>query len=140
MTSEQHPTVPADRYGRAGATPRRRPGRGRKVAIGVALTAAVAAVGWYSFARNAADPVTSEMVGFTAVDAEHVEARFQVNMPPGTTAVCTLDALAPSYAQVGTLDVPVGPSESRSTGYEVTIGTSQLATSVDIASCAVTGD
>ncbi|WP_277209604.1 DUF4307 domain-containing protein [Isoptericola croceus] len=135
MSSEQSPTVPAGRYGGTPRTSTRGPGRGAKVAIALALAAAVGGTAWFSFARSAADPVTAEMVGFDVVDAERLEATFQVHMPPGTTAVCTLDALSPSYAQVGTLDVAVGPAEGRTSAYEVTLGTSELATTAVVAGC-----
>ncbi|MCK0117843.1 DUF4307 domain-containing protein [Isoptericola sp. S6320L] len=143
MTSEQSPTVPPGRYGDSPTTPataRRGPGRGAKVAIGVALAAAVGATAWFSFARTAADPVTAEMVGFEVVDAEHLDVTFQVHMPPGTTAVCTVDALSTSYAQVGTLEVPVGPVQDRTSAYTVTVGTSEEATAADVTACAPTGD
>lgn len=144
MTSEQHPTVPAGRYGGSptaadrATTSGRGLGPGAKAAIGVALAAAVAATAWFSFAQSTADPVTAEMVGFDVVDAEHLSVTFQVHMPPGTTAVCTVDALAASYAQVGTLDVPVGPVQDRTSAYEVTVGTSQQAESADVTGCVVT--
>ncbi|MFV2144689.1 DUF4307 domain-containing protein [Isoptericola sp. G70] len=140
MTSEQLPTVPAGRYGgaaRASSTPARGPGRGAKVAIGVALAAAVGATAWFSLAQSAADPVTAEMVSFDVVDAERVDVTFQVHMPPGTTAVCTVDALSTSYAQVGTLDVPVGPADGRTSAYQVTVGTSEQATAADVTDCVV---
>ncbi|WP_407316780.1 DUF4307 domain-containing protein [Isoptericola halotolerans] len=147
MTSEQPPAVPAGRYGaaRPAAGPAGRPTsrpparRGTRAAVVVALVAAVALVAWFSFSLSASDPVTAEMVGFDAVDAEQVDVTFQVHMPPGTTAVCTVDALSTSYAQVGTLDVAVGPVEGRTSAYEVSVGTSELATSADVVGCEADG-
>ena len=78
------------------------------------------------------------MVSFDVRDAEQVDVTFQVHMPPGTTAVCEVEALAPSYAQVGTLDVPVGPSETQTSTYTVTLRTSEEATTAVIESCDVT--
>lgn len=134
MTSVQQPT-PSDRYGRTGTTPARGIGRWGRVAIGVALAAAVGLTAWFAFAQNTSDPVSHDMVGFTVVSPEQVDVTFQVHMPPGTTAVCTLDALATSYAQVGTLDVTVGPVETRTTAYEVTLSTSEEATSAIVSGC-----
>jgi hypothetical protein len=135
MTSPQPPTTPAGRYGDAQPVGRRPLGRGAKVAIGAALAAAVAGVAWFTFSQQQANPVSYDEVGFHVNDAESVDVTFQVHMPPGMTAVCTIEALAPSYAQVGTLDVEVGPSPDRTSVYEVTIGTSQLATSGVVAGC-----
>ena len=143
MSEGQSPTGttrPSDRYGSTGRPPRTGSGRGRKVAIGVALAAAVAAVGWYTVVQQQAAPVDYEDIGFTVVDAEHVNASFQVHMPPGTRAVCTIDALSPSYAQVGTLDVEVGPADTRTSAYEVTIGTSEEATAATVVGCDVVED
>lgn len=101
----------------------------------VALVLAVAAVAWYTAMQQRDDPISAEMLSFDAVDAERIDAAFQVHMPPGTTAACTVEALAPSYAQVGTVDVAVGPAETRTSAYEITIGTSQLATTAVVADC-----
>ncbi|GAA4720381.1 hypothetical protein GCM10023216_06600 [Isoptericola chiayiensis] len=138
MTESSPPAVPADRYGAARpSTGRGGAGRrGRTTAVVVALVVAVLAVAGYTFWLQQDDPVEYDMVGFDVVDAETVEASFQVHMAPGTTAVCTVEALAPSYAQVGTVDVTVGPAEARTSAYEVTIGTSQEATSAVVARCA----
>ncbi|PFG44130.1 uncharacterized protein DUF4307 [Isoptericola jiangsuensis] len=143
MSEAQPPTgttAPDDRYGSARRPAARGTGRGAKIAIGAALVAAVAAVGWYTVAQQQAAPVDHEDIGFTVVDAEHVDAQFQVHMPPGTRAVCTVDALSPSYAQVGTLDVEVGPVDTRTSAYEVTIGTSQEATTATVVGCEVVDD
>jgi hypothetical protein len=143
MSEGQPPTGttrPSDRYGSAGRAPRSGSGRGRKVAIGVALAGAVAAVGWYTAVQQQSSPVDYDDIGFHVVDAEHVDAKFQVHMPPGTRAVCTVDALSPSYAQVGTLDVEVGPVDTRTSAYEVTIGTSEEATAATVVGCDAVGD
>jgi hypothetical protein len=135
MTSPQPPTTPAGRYGDATPTGRRPLGRGAKVAIGAALAAAVAMTAWFAFSQQQAHPVDYDEVGFHVNDAESVDVTFQVHMPAGTTAVCTIEALSPSFAQVGTLDVEVGPSQDLTSVYEVTVGTSQEATSGVVAGC-----
>ena len=136
MSEPASPTPPADRYG---AHQGRRPlGTGAKVAIGVTLAAAVGVAAWFSVEQTRRDPVTVDVVGFDVRDAEQVEVTFQVHMPPGTTAVCDVEALAPSYAQVGTLEVPVGPAEGQTSTYTVTVGTSEEATTAVVDSCDVT--
>jgi len=137
MSEPVSPTPPADRYG----APRgRRPlGTGAKVAIGAALAAAVGVAAWFSVEQTRRDPVDVDVVGFDVRDAEQVDVTFQVHMPPGTTALCEVEALAPSYAQVGAIEVPVGPSESRTSVYTVTLRTSEEATTAVVESCDPTG-
>jgi hypothetical protein len=139
MSEPVSPTPPADRYGthQGRQQGRRRLGTGAKVAIGVALAAAVGMAAWFSVEQNRRDPVTVDVVGFDVRDAEQVDVTFQVHMPPGTTAVCEVEALARSYAQVGTLEVPVGPSETQTSTYTVTLRTSEEATSAVVESCEV---
>ncbi|MEN5073466.1 DUF4307 domain-containing protein [Isoptericola cucumis] len=135
-TSTPPAEPPADRYGTR--APRRRSGRGRTVAVVAGLAAAVAVVAWFSFDQSRDQPVSFDAVGFEVQGPERTDITFQVHMPPGTTAVCTVDALAPSYAQVGTLDVPVGPADESTSTYTVQIRTSEEATTAVVADCATT--
>jgi hypothetical protein len=155
MSDPSSSVPPADRYGRR---PRRPApsvptpaddelepedgGRGRTplprralVAIWAAIALAVAAAGYLAWSQHAANPVTADVVGFHVLDAESIEVELQVSMPPGSTAVCTVEALSESYAQVGTLEVPVGPSDRLTSRYEVTVRTSQLATTGVVEGC-----
>lgn len=132
MSAASSPTPPADRYGRAGT----RPGRRGRVAAWAAIAAAVAVTAWLAVAQYRDNPVTADVVGFDVVGPEQVDVEFQVSMPPGTTAVCTVEALSETYAQVGTLEVPVGPSDRRTTRYAVTVRTSELATTGVVERCA----
>ncbi|MFD6178120.1 MULTISPECIES: DUF4307 domain-containing protein [unclassified Isoptericola] len=135
MSEPVSPTPPADRYG---TRPERRGlGTGAKVAIAAALAAGVGLAAWFSIEQNRRDPVDVDVVSFTVPSPEQVDVTFQVHMPPGTTATCEVEALAPSYAQVGTMQVPVGPSETQTTTYTVTVRTSEEATSAVVESCDV---
>ncbi|MFC8599510.1 MULTISPECIES: DUF4307 domain-containing protein [unclassified Isoptericola] len=135
MSEPVSPTPPADRYG---TRPQRRGiGTGGKVAIAAALAAGVGLAAWFSVEQNRRDPVEVDVVSFDVRDAEQVDVTFQVHMPVGTTAVCEVEALAPSYAQVGTLDVPVGPSKEITSTYTVTLRTSEKATTAVVESCDV---
>jgi len=87
--------------------------------------------------RYASEPVRHKVVGFDVVDSERVDVTFELSMDPGTTARCTIDALAESYAQVGTLDVTVGPVDTLESRWTATVATSELATTGVIESCAV---
>ncbi|QAY62002.1 DUF4307 domain-containing protein [Xylanimonas allomyrinae] len=123
MSTAVPPTPPADRYGRASSGL----SRGAKVAVVLALAAAVALAAWFAVVQHQRDPVQADVVSFRVTSAEEIEIDFQVSMPPGTTAVCTVGALSKSFAEVGSMRVPVGPSESGTARYTVTLRTSQLA-------------
>jgi Domain of unknown function (DUF4307) len=142
MSEATTPTPPADRYGtsrsRRAATPSgtgRRIGPWARAAIGAALAAAVALAAWFAVEQTRRAPVSFDVIGFSVHGPEQVDVTFQVHMPPGTTAVCTVDALAESFAQVGTVDVPVGPSEERTSQHTVTVRTSEEATSGVVDRC-----
>ena len=98
--------------------------------VGVAITLAIGL-------KTANEPVRFKDVGYDVVGPERVDVTFEVYMDPGTTAVCTLDALAASYAQVGTVDVTVGPVDTAEARYTVGVATSELATTGIVQSCQV---
>ncbi|QAY68960.1 DUF4307 domain-containing protein [Xylanimonas protaetiae] len=131
MSDVVPPTPPVDRYGRRSAGL----SRGARVAIGVALAVAVALTAWLALAQYQRSPVTADVVSFRVTSAEEIEIDFQVSMPPGTTAVCTVGALSPSFAQVGSLQVPVGPSTKATARYTVTVRTTQKADAAVIDRC-----
>ncbi|PZR54295.1 DUF4307 domain-containing protein [Xylanimonas oleitrophica] len=159
MSTPTPPTPPADRYGRGRRTPagrgevppgtpggealepddggHRGPGlsRGAKAAAAAAIAVAVAAVAWIAASQHQQNPVTGDVVSYRVVSAEEVEIDFQVSMPVGTTAVCTVEAMSSSFAQVGTMDVEVGPSETRTSRYSVTLRTSQQADTGVVEGC-----
>jgi hypothetical protein len=123
MNTAVPPTPPADRYGRGASGL----SRVAKVAIAAALVLAVAVAAWLAFAQFRRSPIQADVVSFRVTSPEEIEIDFQVSMRPGSTAVCTLGALSSSFAEVGSLQVPVGPSEKDTTRYTVTLRTSQKA-------------
>ncbi|WP_159797983.1 DUF4307 domain-containing protein [Puerhibacterium puerhi] len=155
MSDPTSSVPPADRYGRRprhpapsapapgdeelepedGGRGRTRLSRRALVAVWAAIAACVAAAGFLAWSQHRANPVTVDVVSYRVLDAESVEVELQVSMPPGTTAVCTVEALSESYAQVGALQVPVGPSDRQTTRYAVTVRTSQLATTGVVEGC-----
>jgi hypothetical protein len=149
MSDAVPPTPPADRYGRRRPTaahgdaelePDGGPARSRlsgraKVAIALGLALGVALAAWLSFAQYQRSPVTADVVSFRVTSAEQIEIDFQVSMPVGTKAVCTVEALSKSFAQVGTMQVPVGPSKTATTRYSVTLRTSQRADAGTVNGC-----
>lgn len=125
----------ADRYGHGRA--RGSLGAGARVAIGVALAAGVAVAAWFAVEQQRQDPVSFTDVGFSIVSAEQVDVTFDVSMPPGMRATCTLVALNPSYAQVGALQVQVGPNEDRTARYTAEVRTTERATTGVVDDCVV---
>lgn len=109
---------------------------GARIAVTLALAAGVAIAAWFTIVDTQRDPVTFTDVGFSVASAESVDVTFDVSMPPGTEAVCTVTALSKSFAEVGAVDVEVGPSSARTERHTVTIATTELATTGVVDHCA----
>jgi hypothetical protein len=124
---------PAGRYGPEPTVRRRRLAIAAIAALAVVGLAVVVAIG----IRFASEPVRHKLVGFDVVDSERVDVTFEVSMEPGTVAECTVDTMADSYAQVGTLDVTVGPVDTLESRWTVSVATSELATTGVVESCRV---
>lgn len=154
-TPEQAPSL-AERYGRArpaaqqaaalpggddpwdesdGVRPRPKLSVGARIAVALALAAGVAIAAWFTIVDTQRDPVTFTDVGFSVTSAEEVDVTFDVSMPPGTEAVCTVTALSRTFAEVGAVDVEVGPEAARTTRHTVTIATTELATTGVVDHC-----
>ncbi|WP_318842864.1 DUF4307 domain-containing protein [Myceligenerans pegani] len=129
----------ADRYGRpargTGPSGRPRLSTGARIAIGAALAAGVAGAAWFAWSDAQRNPVSFRDIGFSVESAEQVSVTFDVMMPPGTTAVCTITALDPSYAEVGSLDVEVGPGERDAIRVTAEVRTTQEATTGVVDHC-----
>ncbi|MBO0611169.1 DUF4307 domain-containing protein [Myceligenerans salitolerans] len=131
----------ADRYGRpareTGPSGRPRLSVGARIAIAAALAVGVAGAAWFAWSDAQRNPVSFRDVGFSVESAELVSVTFDVMMPPGTTAVCTVTALNPSYAEVGSLDVEVGPDERDAVRVTADVRTTQEATTGIVDRCSV---
>lgn len=159
-TGTAHPQAPApslaERYGRArpgsqqaaaptvgddpwdeadGVRPRPKLSVGARIAVVLALAAGVAIAAWFTIVDTQRDPVTFTDVGFSVTSPEEVDVTFDVSMPPGTEAVCTVTALSRTFAEVGAVDVEVGPDAARTTRHTVTIATTELATTGVVDHC-----
>jgi len=108
---------------------------GARVAVALALAAGVAIAAWFTIVDTQRDPVTFADVGFSVVSPEEVEVTFDVSMPPGTEAVCTVTALSKNFAEVGAVDVEVAADPARTTRHTVTIATTELATTGVVDHC-----
>ena len=127
-----------ERYGR-------RPG-GRRARRGLALGAAVlaaVAVGWGAWVshRLTSDAVTWQDVGFDVTGDAPTRVTFDVHfapdLPAGARAVCTVRALNEVMAEVGLLDVTVGPASQRSVRATVEVPTSERAVTGLVKECVV---
>jgi hypothetical protein len=118
-----------------GVRPRPKLSVGARIAVALALAAGVAGAAWFTIVDTQRDPVAFTDVGFSVTSAEAVEVTFDVSMPPGTEAVCTVTALSKNFAEVGAIDVTVGPDEARTSRQTVTIATTELATTGIVDHC-----
>lgn len=120
-----------DRYGRS-----RQKGVDRR--IGWVLAAALLLVGlavllfgnWQQ-----ADAVDARTIGYTINPDRTVEVRFDVSVAPGTPLVCAVEALSPSFAEVGWKAVELEPSEQRTRRVAETLVTTSEATTGHVKSC-----
>jgi hypothetical protein len=120
-----------------GVRPRPKLSVGARIAVTLALAAGVAIAAWFTIVDTQRDPVTFTDVGFSVTSAEAVDVTFDVSMPPGTEAACTVTALSKNFAEVGAVDVEVGPDSTRTARHTVTIATTELATTGVVDHCAV---
>ncbi|RPF20051.1 DUF4307 domain-containing protein [Myceligenerans xiligouense] len=131
----------ANRYGRpareTGPSGRPRLSVGARIAVAAALSAGVAGAAWFAWSDAQRNPVSFRDIGFAIESPEQVSVTFDVMMPPGTTAVCTVTALNPSYAEVGSLDVEVGPGERDTIRVTADVRTTQEATTGIVDHCTV---
>ena len=127
MVSSQ--AVPTDRYG-APAPWRRR------ALVAACVVVALAFGGWlvWTTVDQATPDVTSELVGFDAVDEHTTTAEVRVDFgSDDVVASCKVRALAEDHSVVGELSFEATPGDG--TTYDVTIRTERLATAVERVGC-----
>jgi hypothetical protein len=119
-----------DRYGR---TRRRMTPRGW-TALLVAVVAVTVALAWWAAAAGV-EEVTWKDASYSVKDATSTRIVFDVTMAPGTTAVCTVRALNAGFAEVGLVDVVVGPSAAQTVRVTAQIPTSETAVTGTVKAC-----
>jgi hypothetical protein len=105
---------------------------GGAVAIGLVVVAFLAIGAWR-------DPVQWTDIGFSVHGAGSMDVTFEVTKDPEATAVCRVQGLSQSYAEVGVQDVEIGPG-ARTQRVTVTVPTAELAVSGTVDSCELTTD
>ncbi|NLF04255.1 MAG: DUF4307 domain-containing protein [Actinomycetales bacterium] len=123
----------AERYGRSPSARAQRLGR---VGIGLLALVGLAVALWVAVAF-ADQPVRWDDVGYRVDGPASTQITFDVIMDPGTTATCRVQALSSSYAQVGVLDVAVGPADTRTSRYVETIPTAEEAVTAIVDTCTI---
>jgi len=123
----------AERYGRSPSARARLLGR---IGIGLLALVALAVAVWVAVAF-ADQPVRWDDVGYRVDGPASTQITFDVTMSPGASGTCRVQALSTSYAQVGVLDVVVGPSDRRTTRYTETIATAEEAVTAIVDTCTV---
>ncbi len=128
------PVRPAERYGDL------RPAWHSTLARVLVVTLAVLGLAWLVWAGLgvARQDVRYSDIGYNVVDATRAEATFDVTVYTGTTATCTVQALAEDYAVVGSQQVQITVPEPGNTVRErVEVLTQQRAVTAIVGGCTV---
>jgi len=125
------PRPPAGRYG-----PEPTDGTRRLQRWGLAALVAVAmlVIGWIG-SGVMRDPVQWQDVGYHVDGPDSTQITFDVTSDVGTSVTCRVQALSSSYGQVGVLDVPVPPADTRTRRVTVTVPTVGLAVTGVVQGC-----
>ena len=81
------------------------------------------------------NPVQSKDIGFSVKDATQVILDFEVSKPKDATAICSLESLNEQFSQVGYKEIEIGPQETDTVRFSVSINTTELATTALVDEC-----
>ncbi len=122
----------ADRYGR-----RRDPVRTRRSLLAVLAVFVVTAVGfavWVATERGRTALTWTEL-GVDVAGDEAATLTFQLSLPPGRQAICTVRVVNEVRTEVGRRDVVVGPARTGVVRTTVEMRTSERATAGGVRDC-----
>ncbi len=125
------PRPPAGRYG---PEPTARGRRRTVAALAVLVLAGLALVVWLGL-RAAATPVRWNDIGYDVDGTTSVQVTFEVIKDPDASAVCRVQALSHSHAEVGVQSVTVGPAATQVQRVTTTIPTAEQAVTALVHSC-----
>ena len=100
-------------------------------AVGIALMA----IGALLATMANFNPVQSKDIGFSVKDATQVILDFEVSKPKDATAICSLESLNEQFSQVGYKEIEIGPQETDTVRFSVSINTTELATTALVDEC-----
>ena len=125
--------------GRYGPPPTARRRRLARLGMGALGALAVVVAVWIGVGTGTAE-VTWDDVGYSVRGPDRVDVTFRVVKDPGATARCTVTALSTSYAEVGVVDVTVGPADARTVEQTATVATQELAVTGVVDGCEIVAD
>lgn len=118
----------ANRYGVKQSNPK----RNRVLAIvGVAFLTLTAI--WFSIANHST--LSFQDLGFRVLSETRLEVDFEVNRPPNTDIVCSVEALNNQFAPVGWVELVIPGSEGTTIRNTVTLNTTELAVTGVVDEC-----
>lgn len=82
-------------------------------------------------------PIQSTTIGFRVVSPWQTEVDFEIQMPPGEVAECTLEALNNSFAVVGQIKRSFGPFDQLITSHTVSLNTYEEAVTGLVDECSL---
>jgi len=91
--------------------------------VGIALLTVIAA--WFGFANYS--PLSYQDIGYRVINNTTVEVDFELTAPAGSVAICAIQALNNSFAQVGWIELVLPASEATTNRHTVTLTTTELA-------------
>ncbi len=131
MTS---PATPPGRYD----APRSLPARSVRIATVVAAVLGLV-VAYLLYTRASMRGASGSLVSYATSSPAFVDVRFDVRRPAGRAAVCAVRALARDGTEVGTADVPVPATTSRTLQVSYRLATRTRAATAEVRGCAVRG-
>lgn len=79
--------------------------------------------------------VSTQEVGFVVHDEQTIDVIFDITMPVGAQAHCTIEALDARFGQVGLLDTDIGPMPDQVNRITIEVTTSAPAVTGVVRSC-----
>jgi hypothetical protein len=81
------------------------------------------------------NPVQSKDIGFAVKDATQVVLDFEISKPKDATAICSLESLNEQFSQVGYKEIEIGPQDTDTVRFSISINTTELATTALVDEC-----
>lgn len=128
--TEQKDDLLAERYGKKSANP-------RLFRLFAYLGIGTLAIGTVLLGLANWSPIQSTTVGFRVISPWQTEVDFEIQMPPGKAADCTLEALNNSFAVVGHIKRSFGPFDQLITTHTASINTFEEAVTGLVDNCSL---